>query len=204
MSVWRPDPEHVRNDFWKNNKRFAPPNFKLDEDDRMHYTFVPGRTCISIGPTLIDALKCIWGTPSKQRFDLVGYEEYMSARMKKEDLKLAFDILSKCEPCQQVYGDCTFENIILTADLRIFFIDPGHPRGFVSPANDLGKLLQSQRGWEAVKKGGLPEKPVEFWDRIITASYWTHLHRLLKHKHSTWCLDWARHESKKVRDYLGA
>lgn len=80
-----------------------------------------------------------------------------------------------------VHGDLTFENIIITPDDQIVFIDPGLPRGMYTPALDFGKILQSSvMRWEE-RKWDEPN-PIPEWATTTDLAFLvTHWIRLIRH-----------------------
>lgn len=88
---------------------------------------------------------------------------------------------AKHEFVLNVHGDLTLENVIITPDNRVVFIDPGLPRGMYTPALDRGKLLQSiimrweERLWEH------PNRVPDWATKMDIAFLVTHWVRLIPH-----------------------
>lgn len=123
-----------------------------------------------------------------------GYAEYVEKRFAEAEITVpgantilqeALDIIvmKPLPAVRNVHGDMTLENILITPDCRIVFIDPGEPRKMYTPALDRGKLLQSYcMGWEHrawIHKVGLfrpPSWTTEIdWAFLVT--HWTRLYR---------------------------
>jgi hypothetical protein len=191
MTVRKADPDKLRFNFWKRNKWAAPDSYTW-EDGEVHYTFMAGYHPTRPGHRVYAALDSLWGQRCVQG-NTSEYRRYMDDKM--QDADLVFSKMTELTWVEQVYGDCTLENIILTPN-KVVLIDPGHPRGLVCKENDDAKLLQSLRGWENVKKGEEPEPKLMLDDvsDTVVAIYITHLYRLLRHNHSAWCYKWAEKE----------
>jgi hypothetical protein len=198
MSVRRKDPDRLRYRFFLRNKWCAPKTFYW-EDGECHYSYEAGHAPSRTGIRVLDALDKLWGTSNREP-DVVTYMQYMSDKMPDEHYRIVCASLRGLTPVGQVYGDCTWENIVLTND-RVVFIDPGDPRGLFCKELDLAKLLQSERGWELVKKGGEGVQAPWPADNVV-ALYVTHLYRLLRHPHSEWSLLWAKKEIAYATQYL--
>jgi hypothetical protein len=199
MTVRRNDPDKLRFNFWYKNKWAAPFGFRWEEGE-VHYDYVVGFHPSKPGPRVLTALTKLWGVSKKG--STMTYAAYMQDKMSAEHLDICFHKMTNLTWVEQVYGDCTLENIILTPD-RVILIDPGHGRGLNCTENDQGKLLQSIRGWEQVKAGsdGNDVSLISQPDNIV-AIYVTHLYRLLRHKHSEWCLKWAKMEIDHAIEHL--
>ena len=190
------DPDRLRYRFWERNKHFAPRSFH-HEDSWTHYTYVPGFHPSKPGPRVMAALSCVWGKTELVSRSVREYRKYMDEFM---DEPIVWAALSdtKLNWCQQVVGDCTLENIVMSPAGNVYFIDPGYPRGLVCTENDQAKLLQSVRGWEKAAQTDAPFTA----SRAVVAIYITHLYRLLRHNHAPHKLEWAREEIRRAKDHL--
>jgi len=193
MTVSRPDPDKLRYNFFTKNKWCAPRTYHWEEG-RCHYTFMRGYHPAHSGWRVLSTLERLWdGVPAKINLD--AYRKYVGGP------DVIWDHLTDLTPVAQVYGDCTWENIVIGDS--VVLIDPGYPRGFMCQENDLGKLLQSERGWELVKAGLEPKTFPGVWPRkSVVASYVTHLHRLVRHVHPVQCITWAKKEIEDATNYL--
>lgn len=116
--------------------------------DSYTYNFIPGVSC-TYQTSLRFLSKEVWNQePLKQdNTCLNDYLYYVGtiAENKGLEVRIALDILDDLnskQPCL-VHGDATEENLIFTENAEVVPIDPGMPRGFSLPENDLGKLLQN-------------------------------------------------------------
>lgn len=158
------------------------------------YNWIPGSQ-----PTNIDAVyrylrSKVWGhspiegdwNPLQQQA-YVTYIRYIRPTVPALILREIGRLTEIGNPCL-VHGDATLENFLVVEDggeSKVVPIDPGHPRGFVHPNNDKGKLLQSYlTHWRTLKEG---VEPVEFYNPfmlVTTASVislLTHWYRLVRH-----------------------
>lgn len=84
-----------------------------------------------------------------QYADGLAYLGYLASHAERANILVRPSVWNSVEAMLQsryytlVHGDCTLENWILSEDQNLIPIDPGMPRGFCSPHNDLGKILQS-------------------------------------------------------------
>jgi hypothetical protein len=203
MSAKAKDPEKIRYNFWSRN-RWCAPKFFIWEDGYTHYSYVTGYHPSRVGQTVWKALEKLWGNPETP-VNREPYLKYMADKMPAEDLELVNSNLIRLHAADEVVGDCTLENIILS-DGRVYFIDPGHPRGLKCKELDIAKILQSMRGWEHFKRPkvfALRESDhFGMYTRETVALYITHLYRLLKHEHSQQCHEWARLEIHNAKENL--
>jgi hypothetical protein len=197
------DPEKLRHDFWARN-RWCAPKFFVWEDGYTHYSYISGYHPSRIGQMVWKALEHLWGNP-ETKVKTESYLKYMKDKMPADELDLVESNLISLHAANEVVGDCTLENIIVS-DGRVYFIDPGHSRGLKCRELDLAKILQSMRGWENVKRPKVfaPREPdhLGMYTRETVALYITHLYRLLKHEHPKQCHEWARSEIQLAKENL--
>ena len=192
------DPDKHIFKFWNMNLWCAPDSVSWD-NDWVHYSYTEGYHPARAGVLVMQTLQKLWGKPCS--VDTTEYRKYMSFCREVDFIWQYFD---KLTGAQQVYGDATLENMVIHHG-RIILIDPGYDRGFKVRENDMGKLLQSARGWDQMRRG-LAYEPDSFdaWEPAVIASYMTHLHRLIRHKHPGYAIHWAIEELSEARDYLNA
>jgi hypothetical protein len=190
------DPDKHIFKFWNMNLWCAPTSISWD-NGWVHYAFTEGYHPARAGVLVMQTLQKLWGKPCA--VDIEDYYKYMSFCGEVDFIWQFFDNLTGA---QQVYGDATLENMVVHRE-RIIFIDPGYDRGFKCRENDMGKLLQSARGWDQMRRGQ-PYEAEPFGEPAVVASYMTHLHRLMRHKHPGYAIHWAMTELQEARDYLDA
>jgi len=158
------------------------------------YGYVPGRqaTAADLSLVLDVCEKQLWHPRQWLAVDrgTVGrYCDYVRSRMLVPDAvrtQVAEDALAVIMAADHpavtcVHGDMTFENTVITPEGNVVFVDPGDPRGMLTPGIDRGKLLQSavmrweDRAWD----DPLP------WPDWATLTDWaflvTHWVRLVRH-----------------------
>jgi hypothetical protein len=202
ITIRKPDPDKVRYNFWVRHREFAPAKFSWEKGEA-HYEFTHGFHPHKPGPRVMTTLEKVWGKEREVRPGKpTDYLAYMMNKMPSNIYDLCSSCMTNLTQCEDVVGDCTLENIVITTD-RVVIIDPGYTRGLVCIENDLAKLMQSGRGWEKAKQGEVPITPCDLGDNLaVVAIYITHLYRLLRHKHSEWCLRWAQMEVDNAVSYL--
>jgi hypothetical protein len=79
--------------------------------------------------------------------DYIEYVQEKAAALwlNSEALANVFDIIRRTPlyRVDEVHGDLTLENVLITGVSQVVFIDPGHPRGLVCKELDQAKILQS-------------------------------------------------------------
>lgn len=179
--------------FYKRiDPRFIPKVVQNDHDE-YSYPFVVGRCATSedVRQILEVCADYIWhGTGYLLPKRLVSkYIEHVTSVAWKHEVihysivTAALDYIShSTHPLSRnVHGDLTFENIVITPENNIVFIDPGLPRGMYTAALDRGKLLQSavmrweERQWHS-------PNPIPSWATPMDLAFLvTHWVRLIPH-----------------------
>lgn len=192
------DPDKHIFKFWIEHPWCAPDSISWD-NDWVHYAYTEGYHPARAGKLVMQTLHRLWG--KGENVNIEAYKKYM---IFCGEVDFIWTFLTDLTPAKVVYGDATLENMVVHNE-RIILIDPGYDRGFKCRENDMGKLLQSARGWDAMRRS-LPYEPDPFdaWQPNVIASYMTHLHRLIRHKHPGYAIHWAIEELSEARNYLNA
>ncbi len=175
-----------------------PRNITHMSEVEFKYDFVEGRlpTCVQDVRAVSAALQqYVWCKSDKflagDKAEYLRYIREKNAIFKFNLYKIEDIILNATlTPVSLCHGDPTLENIIMSKDRGVVFIDPGCPRGLPCKEIDEAKILQSLDGWHDLKNPGcrlLCSTESFAWNEAHWALLATHYIRLLHHPHPIAC-----------------